>query len=96
MDTLTDVFALAQQWLFEALVQPLALLTGQANLLEKAYEGTGWLLVGLIQIAVMLLLIGPMQRLWPPSQPSWLRPMRGPASWRTGGRGTCACRRCRP
>ena len=65
MDTLTDLFALAQQGLFEAVVQPLALLAGQANLLEKAYEGTGWLLVGLIQIAVMLLLIGPMQRLWP-------------------------------
>ena len=65
MDTLTDLFALAQQGLFEAVVQPLALLAGQANLLEKAYEGTGWLLVGLVQIAVMLLLIGPMQRLWP-------------------------------
>ena len=65
MDTLTDLFAQAQQWVFESLVQPLALLAGQAQLLEKAYEGTGWLLVGLIQIGVMLLLIGPMQRLWP-------------------------------
>ncbi len=65
MDTLTDVFSLAQQWLFEALVQPLALLAGQANILEKAYEGTGWLLVGLVQIVVMLLLIAPLQRLWP-------------------------------
>jgi sterol desaturase/sphingolipid hydroxylase (fatty acid hydroxylase superfamily) len=65
MDTLTDLFGLAQQGLFESLVQPLALLAGQAHLLEKAYEGTGWLLVGLVQIAVMLLLIGPMQRLWP-------------------------------
>lgn len=65
MDTLTDLFALAQQALFESLVQPLALLADQAHLLEEAYEGTGWLLVGLLQIAVMLLLIGPMQRLWP-------------------------------
>ncbi len=65
MDTLTDAFAWTQQWLFEALVQPLALWTGQANLLEKAYEGTGWLLVGLLQIAVMLAVIGPAQRLWP-------------------------------
>ena len=65
MDTLTDLFGQAQQGLFETVVQPLALLAGQANLLEKAYEGTGWLLVGLIQIAVMLLLIGPMQRIWP-------------------------------
>ena len=65
MDTLTDLFALAQQGLFEAVVQPLALLAGQAHILEKAYEATGWLLVGLVQIFVMLVLIGPMQRLWP-------------------------------
>lgn len=65
MDVLTDAFAWAQQGLFENLVQPLALRAGQAHLLEKAYEGTGWLLVGLIQIALMLVLIGPMQRLWP-------------------------------
>lgn len=65
MDTLTDWFALAQQGLFEAVVQPLAMALGLANLLEKAYEGTGWLLLGLVQIGVMLLIIGPMQRLWP-------------------------------
>ena len=62
---MTEAFAWAHQWLFEAVVQPLTLLAGQDNLLEKAYEGTGWLLVGLIQIVVMLLIIGPMQRLWP-------------------------------
>lgn len=65
MDTLTPLFGLAQQWLFEAVVQPLALAAGQANRLEQAYEGTGWLLVGLLQILVMLLLIGPLERLWP-------------------------------
>lgn len=65
MDTLTDGFAFCHQWLFEAVVQPLALWASQAHLLEKAYEGTGWVLVGLIQIVVMLVLIGPLQRLWP-------------------------------
>jgi sterol desaturase/sphingolipid hydroxylase (fatty acid hydroxylase superfamily) len=65
MQALSDLFALAQQGLFETVVQPLALAAGQAHLLEKAYEGTGWLLVGLLQIAVMLVLIGPMQRQWP-------------------------------
>ena len=65
MDTLTDLFALAQEWLFEAVVQPLAVWAGLSNLLEVAYEGTGWLLVGLVQIVVMLALIGPLQRLWP-------------------------------
>ena len=65
MDTLTDLFAQAQQVLFEAVVQPLAVWAGLSNILEVAYEGTGWLLVGGIQIVVMLVLIGPMQRLWP-------------------------------
>ena len=65
MDSLIDAFAWVQQWLFEAVVQPLAFGLGAANLLELAYEGTGWLLVGLLQVAVMLLVIGPMQRLWP-------------------------------
>ena len=64
-DTLTDRFAWLQQVLFEQLVQPLVLLLGQANLLELAYEGTGWLVVGLLQIAVMVAVFGPIQRLWP-------------------------------
>ncbi len=65
LDTLSDAFAWAQQNLFEQAVQPLALALGQGDLLEQAYGGTGWLLVGLLQIAVMLLLIGPLQRRWP-------------------------------
>lgn len=65
METFTDWFALAQQWLFEAAVQPLAFHLGAANRLEQAYDGTGWLLVGLLQVAVLAVVIGPMQRLWP-------------------------------
>jgi sterol desaturase/sphingolipid hydroxylase (fatty acid hydroxylase superfamily) len=65
MDRLMDLFASAQQALFEGLVQPLAFALGMGNLLEVAFEGTGWLLVGLLQLAVMLAVIGPAQRLWP-------------------------------
>ena len=65
MDVLTDAFAFLQQWLFESLVQPLSFALGQGHLLEKAYEGTGWLVVGLLQIAVMLVVIGPLQKRWP-------------------------------
>ena len=65
METLSDWFAQAQQALFEAVVQPLAVWTGLSNILEVAYEGTGWLLVGLVQIAVMLLVIAPLERRWP-------------------------------
>jgi sterol desaturase/sphingolipid hydroxylase (fatty acid hydroxylase superfamily) len=65
MDKLSDAFSWLQQWLFEAVVQPLTFASGQGNLLELAYEGTGWLVVGLLQIAVMLVVIGPLQKRWP-------------------------------
>ena len=68
IDRLTDAFALAQQWLFETLVQPLVFGLGGGDLLEFAYEGTGWLLVGLLQIAVMLVLIRSLER-WRPVEP---------------------------
>ncbi len=65
MDTLIEAFAQAQQVLYEAVVQPLALGVGADNLLEQAYEGTGWLLAGLLQIALMLLLIAPLEKIKP-------------------------------
>ncbi|MBS0596204.1 MAG: sterol desaturase family protein, partial [Proteobacteria bacterium] len=60
-----DAFALAQEWLFERLIEPAAFSLGLGNLLEDGFVATGWLLVGLLQIAVLLLLIGPAQRRWP-------------------------------
>lgn len=65
MDAFSDAFSLAQQWLFETLVQPLIFAMGQGGLLEEAYAATGWLLVGLLQLTVMLLVIAPLQR-WRP------------------------------
>lgn len=66
---LTDAFGQAQQWVFESVVQPLAFGLGLGNFLEDAYGATGWLLVGLIQLAVMLCIIGPLQR-FKPVEPS--------------------------
>lgn len=68
MDWFSDLFSQAQQALFESVVQPAAFALGLANLLDQAYEGTGWLLAGLLQIAVLVALIGPLQR-WRPIEP---------------------------
>lgn len=68
MDWFTDLFGQAQQALFEAVVQPVVFGLGFGNLLEDAFDATGWLLVGLLQIAVMLLVIGSLQR-WRPAEP---------------------------
>jgi sterol desaturase/sphingolipid hydroxylase (fatty acid hydroxylase superfamily) len=65
MDFLIDLFEGLQQTLYEAVAQPIAFAAGQGHLLEKAYEATGWVVVGLLQLALMLVVIGPMQRRWP-------------------------------
>ncbi|MEY4909206.1 MAG: hypothetical protein RL260_2924 [Pseudomonadota bacterium] len=68
IDTLLDAFGLAQQWLYETAVQPVVFALGGGSILEDAFDATGWLLVGLLQIAVMLAVIGPLQR-WRPAEP---------------------------
>ncbi|MDN3922853.1 sterol desaturase family protein [Roseateles violae] len=68
MDWLADGFAELQLWLYESLVQPLVFGLGGGNLLEDAFDATGWLLVGLLQIAVMLLVFRALER-WRPVEP---------------------------
>ena len=65
MDTLIELFSQAQGGLFEALVQPAMFELGLAGLLDQGYTGTGWFLVGLLQLLVIVLLIGPLER-WRP------------------------------
>jgi sterol desaturase/sphingolipid hydroxylase (fatty acid hydroxylase superfamily) len=68
MEWFTDLFVNCQQWLFEAIVQPLIYAVGLGGWVEDAFDATGWLLVGLIQIAILLAVIGPLQR-WRPAEP---------------------------
>jgi sterol desaturase/sphingolipid hydroxylase (fatty acid hydroxylase superfamily) len=63
-----DAFGLAQQALFEHLVQPLMFALGLGNLLEDGYLGTGWLLMGLLQIVLLVTVVGALQR-WRPVEP---------------------------
>lgn len=64
----TDIFSNAQGWLFDTLVQPLLFRLGMANFLEDGYEATAWVLAGAIQIVILLVVIGPLQR-WRPVEP---------------------------
>ena len=68
MQWLADVFSDWQSVLFESVLQPLMFHVGLGNRLPDGYNATGWLLVGLLQLAVLLLVIGPLQR-WRPVQP---------------------------
>ena len=62
---ISDGFGVAHQLLFERVVQPLLFNLGQANLLEEGYGATGWLLVGLVQLVVIIVVFGTLQRWWP-------------------------------
>jgi len=64
----SEPFNELQLWLFESLVQPLVFGLGGGNLLEDAFGATGWLLVGLLQVLVMLTLIKALER-WRPVEP---------------------------
>jgi sterol desaturase/sphingolipid hydroxylase (fatty acid hydroxylase superfamily) len=68
MDWFSDNFFLVQQWLYETVVQPVVFAMGLGGFVEDAFVGTGWLLVGLIQVFVLVALIGPLQR-WRPVEP---------------------------
>lgn len=63
-----DWFGDVQQALFEGVVQPLMFSAGLGNLLEEGFHATGWLLVGLIQIGVMLTLMRALEH-WRPVEP---------------------------
>ena len=65
---MTELFDIAQQWLFEQAVQPLLFAAGLGQLLEDGFGATGWLLVGVMQIAVMLTLFAALER-WKPVEP---------------------------
>ncbi|RYF34249.1 MAG: sterol desaturase family protein [Comamonadaceae bacterium] len=73
VEWLTDHFSALQGWFFEAAVQPFVYAIGLGGWTEDAFDATGWLLVGMIQILVLVAVIGPLQR-WRPVEPVTDRP----------------------
>jgi sterol desaturase/sphingolipid hydroxylase (fatty acid hydroxylase superfamily) len=67
-DAIGQVFDWTQQGLFEQVVEPLLQRAGEGGWAEDAFDATGWLLIGLIEIGVLLLLIRPLER-WRPVEP---------------------------
>lgn len=65
MNTMSELFGQLQQALFETVMQPLLFGLGMGNLLEDGFVATGWLLVGLLEVAVMLTLFRALER-WRP------------------------------
>ncbi len=68
MDWLETLFSDGQEALFEAVIEPVMFALGLGNLLPDGYTASGWLLVGLLQVALLVAVIGPLQR-WRPAEP---------------------------
>jgi sterol desaturase/sphingolipid hydroxylase (fatty acid hydroxylase superfamily) len=64
----TDTFGQVQQTLFEAVVQPLAFKLGLGNAVEDAFDATGWLLIGVLEVLVLLVVFRTLER-WRPVEP---------------------------
>ena len=62
IDRFSDAFAQAQSWLFEAVVQPIVFGLGLGGFVEKAFNGTMWLMVGFMQLLVLVAVLVPLQR----------------------------------
>jgi len=65
IDWISNTFDSVQLALYESFVQPLVFGLGFGNLLEDAFDATGWLMLGLMQIAFILIGIRVLERRWP-------------------------------
>jgi len=65
IDWISNTYDLLQQLLYESLIQPVLFALGFGNLLEDAFDATGWLLLGLLQVVVIVAVIGLLERRWP-------------------------------
>lgn len=65
IDWISNTFDSLQLALFEAVVQPIVFGLGFGNLLEDAFDATGWLLLGLVQVVVIMLGVALLERRWP-------------------------------
>ncbi|MBC7499998.1 MAG: sterol desaturase family protein [Herminiimonas sp.] len=56
-----ELLGAMQGWLFEAVVQPMIFHLGFGEFAEEAFEGTEWFLIGLFELAVLFLILRPLE-----------------------------------
>jgi sterol desaturase/sphingolipid hydroxylase (fatty acid hydroxylase superfamily) len=66
--TAEDLFDAAHQWLFETIIQPVFFNLGLSAFLEDAFDGSMWLIIGVLQVILIAVLFGSLQR-WRPAEP---------------------------
>ena len=65
MDTLAELFAQLHAWLFENAVQPVLFEIGLIGYAEDAFSAVEYALYGIIEIFLLLILLRPLEALWP-------------------------------
>jgi sterol desaturase/sphingolipid hydroxylase (fatty acid hydroxylase superfamily) len=68
IQTLVDWFSQAQGWLFQTVVQPILFSSGLGDIAEEAFEGTEWFLIGVLELALLYLILRPLEA-WIPAKP---------------------------
>jgi sterol desaturase/sphingolipid hydroxylase (fatty acid hydroxylase superfamily) len=68
IDAFVQAFGSLQQALFEAWVQPALFHLGMGNLLEDGFAGTGWLLLGVLQVIIIVTVFRALE-VWRPVEP---------------------------
>jgi sterol desaturase/sphingolipid hydroxylase (fatty acid hydroxylase superfamily) len=65
MQLFSDWLGTAQGWLFETVIQPLVFQLGFGEYVEEAFEGTEWLLIGVLELTLLFIVLRPMEALIP-------------------------------
>jgi sterol desaturase/sphingolipid hydroxylase (fatty acid hydroxylase superfamily) len=62
---LLDWFGIVQGWLFQTVVEPFLFVAGLGEWTEDAYDGVEWFLAGLCELAVLFMVLRPLESLIP-------------------------------
>ncbi|GJJ00640.1 hypothetical protein RugamoR64_11780 [Duganella rhizosphaerae] len=65
MQLFSDWLGVAQGWLFETVIQPLVFQLGFGEFIEEAFEGTEWLLIGVLELTLLFLVLRPLEAMIP-------------------------------
>jgi len=68
IQTLVDWFSQVQGWLFQTVVQPVLFTSGLGDIAEEAFEGTEWFLIGVLELALLYMVLRPLEA-WIPAKP---------------------------
>ena len=60
-----DLFASVHGWVFMTIVEPILFKLDGAGIMEQAYDGTEFFLLGLLQIGLLYAVLRPLEALWP-------------------------------